>query len=362
MESPSNAESFSMEHNQLSIENFVEFIQAQQQQQDENGTVPILPEQTANEPQYDQHDERWIENAATQRNSLTMEEHRMHSDLVAENLLLVNTRVLFDRNETSVLVEKHKILNKNALTNNVKVCTYIQDYEEIPPSSERQEDHLLGLVSCQKEKVNDLISNYPFSIALSKRLLFVSSVLESLSKKFHCLKHIPNEKTKECGTKISRKSIQPASAQSGTDVLMQMGIKTGISLLFSLMRQSWQQSTNFDLCNDILNTASSVILSLPPLSLANEAKLPKLAKESLTQVMKFLSEIVGAKFSADQEGRNICADVLLGLSLQQGSLSSILEWIEVAVVSALSGKTVYVPVENLNFWLLQIKTSRVCMA
>ena len=67
-----------------------------------------------------------------------------------------------------------------------------------------------------------------------------------------------------------------------------MGVRTGLSLMFSLLRQNWMLTSSvggFSLCNDVLKTALNVVNTLPPLSLSNESKLPSLGLESLNQVI-----------------------------------------------------------------------------
>mgnify|MGYP001549306419 CR=1 FL=1 len=78
-----------------------------------------------------------------------------------------------------------------------------------------------------------------------------------------------------------------------------MGVKTGLSLLFSLLRQQWMASQQADgqlnLCNDVLETALQVVCSLPPLSLASESKLPTLGVSALNQVTQFLNGVTQPK-------------------------------------------------------------------
>ena len=68
---------------------------------------------------------------------------------------------------------------------------------------------------------------------------------------------------------------------TGSDALVKIGVKTGLSMLFSLFRQNWALAAStgqISSCNDVLITALDVISSLPPLSLANENKLTGLGE------------------------------------------------------------------------------------
>ncbi len=341
-----------MEHHQLTLENFVEFVASGQQEHQgifegnensdrRNDDANGVREDRDNAPQ----------NSILQRGRI---------DLAAEHWISVDSKVLLNRCDTSLVVGDLKSRNNN-FTQEEEIPPFIQNYEELAPSVEHQEKYLRDLVNTEKQKIKALISNYPFSVVLSKKLALMSSILSSLSKKFHCLKYMRSDKTKDVGLKKAKKNLSSGTVKSGTDVLLQMGVKAGLSLLFSLMKQSWMQSTgsSCELCLDVLSTASSITLALPPLSLSNDAKLPQLAKDSLQQVMHFLSDTISGKFPANSEGRFVCVDLLLGLSLQRGSLFSVLEWIEVAVKSSLSANSGLMSWENLNFWLLQIRASRV---
>jgi len=65
-------------------------------------------------------------------------------------------------------------------------------------------------------------------------------------------------------------------------------VKTGLSLLFSLLHQNWMLSEQLggaSLCTDVLQTALDVLSSLPPLSLVNQNKLPTLGLSTLNQVI-----------------------------------------------------------------------------
>ena len=58
----------------------------------------------------------------------------------------------------------------------------------------------------------------------------------------------------------------------GSQALIELGLTTGLSLVFALMKQNWQQQqqnpngTNM-LCNEVLKTALRVLSSLPMMSL-----------------------------------------------------------------------------------------------
>lgn len=124
-----------------------------------------------------------------------------------------------------------------------------------------------------------------------------------------------------------------------------MGVRTGLSLLFSLLQQNWRYAASIHpesvLCNDVLNTASSVLTSLPPLSLANENKIPSVGLDCLAQVADFLKKtsVSSGNGGADPIGRRLALELLLGLAMQRGSLKFLLEWVEVALAASMSSST-----------------------
>ena len=140
----------------------------------------------------------------------------------------------------------------------------------------------------------------------------------------------------------------------GSNALVELGVTTGLSLMFALMRQNWMtanamrsinlqatddQNPNLPylqlvgggsiICNQVLRTARTVLLSLPPLSLSStNSKMPDLGEASLDQVTEFLSHASSpVQTGGDVEGAQLCSEILLLLAVQRGRLSHILVWI-----------------------------------
>ena len=123
---------------------------------------------------------------------------------------------------------------------------------------------------------------------------------------------------------------------SSSDALMEMGVKTGLSFIFSLLRQSWTNE-GVNLCNDVLQTALGVVCSLPPLSLTNETRLPALGLNALDQVSGFLKSMSMPHSGADRHGKQLASELVLALAAQRGSLRYLLEWIQMAMCAASAG-------------------------
>ena len=68
-------------------------------------------------------------------------------------------------------------------------------------------------------------------------------------------------------------------------IFVSSGVRTGLRLLFTLIRHSWNQpSLASSICTEVLETAVDVILGLPPLSLADDSKIPAMGLDCLFQV------------------------------------------------------------------------------
>lgn len=88
---------------------------------------------------------------------------------------------------------------------------------------------------------------------------------------------------------------------SATSALLEVGVKTGLSLLLTLLQQSWVSGSG-GLCSSVLRTARDVLSALPPLALANETQMSRLGVDSLNQVTDFLLQAALPGGGADAQG------------------------------------------------------------
>lgn len=158
----------------------------------------------------------------------------------------------------------------------------LPDFERESLSSDEQEHYLDALLSSQLALAKMVCSDSPFAAALRKRVLVLQRIFYALSNKYHDkgkVKQQQHSPENSCGaTDLQSVSERP---RSSTDALIEMGVRTGLSLLFALLRQSWMMPPpttsapggTINLCNDVIHTAIDVVSSLPPLSLANESKI-----------------------------------------------------------------------------------------
>ena len=210
---------------------------------------------------------------------------------------------------------------------------HLPDYERGTPTVEEQEQFLNDLLASQLSLARGSCIDSPFYSCLRRRLVILQRIFCAISGKFH--KGTDSRNSAKVPNSHSALDSQQHASQlkCGTDALIEMGVKTGLSLFFALFRQSWQMGQG-GLCNDVLNTGLEVISSLPPLSLSHDSKLPELGLESLKQVSNFLKVTSVPNSGADEKGRLLAHQLLLKIQLQRGSLQGMLEWIEVALNAA----------------------------
>ncbi|XP_048876533.1 probable E3 ubiquitin-protein ligase HERC1 isoform X3 [Brienomyrus brachyistius] len=219
----------------------------------------------------------------------------------------------------------------------------LPDFQYESNALDEREGYLLALLHSQRCLAQRMLTRTPYAVSLHHRLVVLQRIYYALHSKYHNRFHAPPPP--QATTSAESGVLEPASepwmpgsrVKSGTDVLIEMGVRTGLSLLFALLQQNWHQARldpSLALCNDVLTTASSVLSSLPPLSLANENKIPPVGLDCLTQVADFLKRTSVSGMGADRAGRRLALELLLGLAVQRGSLRFMLEWIEVALAAS----------------------------
>nr|XP_015798394.2 probable E3 ubiquitin-protein ligase HERC1 isoform X1 [Nothobranchius furzeri] len=253
----------------------------------------------------------------------------------------------------------------NKLLYNKEVVTLAQPVQELVgprlpdfdcecSTSAEKEEYLSSLLHSQRWLAHRMLTQTSYTLGLHQRLVVLQRIYYALHSKYHdkFRVQLPSQST-DSGAESGQ--IDPASElslpggvakiKSGTDVLIEMGVRTGLSLLFSLLQQNWRYAASVHpesvLCNDVLATASSVLASLPPLSLANENKIPSVGLDCLAQVADFLKKtsVSSGSGGADPTGRRLAVELLLGLAMQRGSLKFLLEWVEVALAASMSSST-----------------------
>ena len=104
---------------------------------------------------------------------------------------------------------------------------------------------------------------------------------------------------------------------AGQSALIELGVTSGLSLVFALLQQNWSSQQNQGngtgrpilLCNQVLQTALDVLMNFGPLSLAtpnNVGNSKDVAEKSLNQVTEFLQTCSNpASTHGDVEGSQV---------------------------------------------------------
>ncbi|CAL8069477.1 unnamed protein product [Orchesella dallaii] len=234
----------------------------------------------------------------------------------------------------------HLVASKEVVVTNAKPVlnqtVNLPDYEFGNMSNLEQRRYVVSLLMAQLELASAVCMESPVFGLVRKRLLIIHRILYALHSKFHD-KELSNNVPKPATLTSSTESITSTSkstdrSRTGTNTLMELGVRTGLSLLFNILKLNWtSDSAQASLCTDVLKTAADVLWALPPMSLANERKIPRLGTQSLSEVSKFLVESVMPTSGANLESRVLGAEILLALALQRSSLQYLLEWIDMAL-------------------------------
>lgn len=209
----------------------------------------------------------------------------------------------------------------------------LPSFQYDPPTIDEINHYVITLLTSQLQLAREVCSSTQFSVILKQRLLILKRIYFALLMKYHD-KEKPEPQSVDPGTSTSILPLISREVTSGSHALLEIGVKTGLSLLFSLLQQNWQVSGALgipSLCNSVLESTVDLIEKLPPLCLSNDAQLTNLGITSLEQVCAFLRNAVLHETSADVQGKLLSCEILLGLALQRGSLRYLLEWIEVAL-------------------------------
>ncbi|ELU01326.1 hypothetical protein CAPTEDRAFT_215877 [Capitella teleta] len=240
----------------------------------------------------------------------------------------------------------------------------LPDFDSEKLTSTEQAHFLEQLLASQNNLGRAVCADSPFCSLLQKRLTIFRRIFYAISTKYHQSGN--NNESAMSKNAAATCDAQKTSSPRGSDALVEMGVRTGLSLLFSLLRQNWamasQMTTEFNLCNDVLQTALGVLHSLPPLSLSNESKLPALGLTSLKEVTSFLKSVSQPQSPADALGKRLACELFLLLCVQRGSLSYLLEWMEMALCASSGQPTACISVATFNDILSQMNKDSDCLA
>ncbi|XP_076465936.1 putative E3 ubiquitin-protein ligase HERC1 isoform X3 [Babylonia areolata] len=211
----------------------------------------------------------------------------------------------------------------------------LADFDTESLTADEQEHLLDSLHASQLFLASVVYNNTPFSLKLKKRQLVLQRIYHAISQKFHTRQDVSQKAlVLQATNSTPGRERTSLSTVSGNDALVELGVKTGLSLIFALFRQNWalaRQVGQLSLTNEVLQTAITTVASLPPLSLANENRLTSLSTDTLNQVTQFLRFAASPTSGSDATGQQLAAELMLALTAQRGLLHFMLEWVDLAL-------------------------------
>ena len=165
--------------------------------------------------------------------------------------------------------------------------------------------------------------------------------------------------------------VTPNGKATRNAVLVELGIKAGLSMVFTLLKQVWSQLAwnkqlisalsqtpglelppsiavppTINLPNKILKTILDLVLGIPSLSLSNPKNLSSLSVECLKQSEEFLEWVFSPDSIVDAEGKRLALQILLSFSMQYGSLVELLKWMDKVLALLVNYSKVYPDVSH----------------
>lgn len=240
---------------------------------------------------------------------------------------------------------------------------FIPNFEEDPPSLEMRNKYLNCLIVKQCVDFREFNRKAPAATITEKRVLIIKVISQTLYNNYHKSKRQTCAvRGKSCiSSNGSSELSQEKTEINESDILMEMSVKTLTTFLFSLMRMSWSSPDPRMgiLCDEVLNSCSSMLLSIPTLALANTARMPQAATKCLDEVMEFLSGILRTESIGENSSKSMSCGILLGLSMLRGNVVYLLSWIKSCLVVSVEGKDVGIKCDNFQHWLKSLQGDQV---
>ncbi|XP_044756783.1 probable E3 ubiquitin-protein ligase HERC1 [Coccinella septempunctata] len=241
-----------------------------------------------------------------------------------------SVQFLFD-----ILVQNKEV---RLIPNNTNTCN---DFQTLPyfqyesPSISDLNSYITSLLNSQLELAKETCSSTSFATTLKQRVLILKRIYHAITKKYHNNENTEIQKAEPVVGLLPRDDNFIAS-----NTLLEIGLKTGLKLVFSLLTQNWQVCTRLNIpsiSETMLQTAFDLIRALPPLCLSNDSQLTQLGISSIEQTCGFLKDAVLKELNADIQSKKLSCELLLGIAMQRGSLRYLLDWIEMALEGSAKG-------------------------
>ncbi|XP_045467504.1 probable E3 ubiquitin-protein ligase HERC1 isoform X2 [Harmonia axyridis] len=238
-----------------------------------------------------------------------------------------SVQYLFD-----ILVQNKEV---RLIPNNAVTCN---DFQTLPcfqyesPSNADLNQYIISLLTSQLELAKETCTTTSFAITLRQRVLILKRIYHAITRKYHNSDNLELQKSEPIVGILPKDDNFTAS-----NAILEIGLKTGLSLIFSLLRRDWQVSSLLkmpSISETMLQTAFDLVKGLPPLCMSNDTELTQLGISSIEQTCVFLKDAVLNELNVDIRSKKLSCELLLGIAMQRGSLRYLLEWIEMALEGA----------------------------
>lgn len=239
--------------------------------------------------------------------------------------------------------------------NDFQTLPYFQ-YES--PSISDLNQYVTSLLTSQLDLAKETCSSTSFATTLKQRVLILKRIYHAITKKYH-----NNESTEIQKTEPIVGLLPKDDNFTASNALLEIGLKTGLKLVFSLLTQNWQVCTRLNIpsiSETMLQTAFDMIRGLPPLCLSNDSQLTQLGISSIEQTCAFLKDAVLKDLHADIQSKKLSCELLLGIAMQRGSLRYLMDWIEMALEGSAKGsELIYSSYFKKIMWQLETGKTRM---
>lgn len=114
----------------------------------------------------------------------------------------------------------------------------LPDFDWEPPLTLELQHYVKNLLESQLELAKNVCSSSSFSIILKQRLAILKRIFFALWTRYH-----EKEKTKNLINASNTNEVPVTdSSLTGSQALVELSVHTGISLLFALLKQNWENS------------------------------------------------------------------------------------------------------------------------
>lgn len=145
-----------------------------------------------------------------------------------------SVRLLY--NELVLNKELVPVPSSSLLHNDVPM---LPDFESESPLPLELNHYVTTLLTSQLELARNVCSSTPFSLILKQRLTILKRTFYALWTRYH-----DRDKNKITfnTSGVSETNILTDSSYTGSQALLEIGVHTGLSLLFALLKQNWQST------------------------------------------------------------------------------------------------------------------------